>query len=76
MNRIILSFILVGAVTLSGCSTLKKVTGQTNDAVLPGQREDVLAPDQQTARDPVVTARKTAPCNPKLSKCPPDLAPQ
>lgn len=39
---------------LGGCSTIKRATGQLDDTVLPGQRENVLPPDRQTARDPSV----------------------
>jgi hypothetical protein len=47
--------VLALSLTVAGCTTLKKVTGQTNDTVLPGPREDILPPDQQTARDPNIT---------------------
>ena len=53
--------ILFLSLSLAGCTTLKKVTGQTNDTILPGNREDVLPPDQQTARDPAVTGNQPAP---------------
>jgi len=46
---------------LAGCTTLKKVTGQQNDTVLPGAREEILPPDQQTARDPIVTGQPQVP---------------
>lgn len=52
---------LVLSLALAGCTTLKKVTGQTNDTILPGSREDVLPPDQQTARDPAVIGNQPAP---------------
>ncbi len=67
--------VLVLAVALSGCTTLKKLTGKTDDTVLPGQREEILPPDQQTARDPVVTGQQPRPCNPKITKCVDDKAP-
>ncbi len=56
--------VLIAAFTvalLSGCTTLKKVTGQQNDSVLPGARENILPPDQQTARDPIVTGQPQMP---------------
>ena len=56
--------VLIAALTvalLSGCTTLKKVTGQQNDTVLPGARENILPPDQQTARDPIVTGQPQMP---------------
>ena len=69
--------ILVLIVALVGCSSFKKLTGQTNDTILPGQREEVLAPDQQTARDPEVTRKKGELCDPTVSICPEDdLPPQ
>ena len=46
------------SLTLAGCTSFKRVTGQTNDTVLPGARESVLAPDQTTARDPMVTGNQ------------------
>ena len=71
------------ALTLAGCSTLKKVTGQSNDTVLPGQREEIIPDDQKTARDPIVagqdqtstdvpTDQPALACNPKKQLCPPD----
>jgi hypothetical protein len=67
---------------LSGCSTLKKVTGQSNDTVLPGQREEIIPDDQKTAKDPTLAGPGQAqedlpaeepivPCNPKKQLCPP-----
>jgi hypothetical protein len=38
------------AAGLGGCSKLKRLTGQTNNTVLPGEREDILPPDQHTAK--------------------------
>lgn len=37
---------------LAGCGTLKKFTGQRNDTVLPGEREDILPADQQVNPKP------------------------
>lgn len=54
-RRAFLALIPVAAV-LGGCNKLKKLTGQTNDTVLPGQREDILPPDQHTAKKEDVTA--------------------
>ncbi len=69
MRQLVLIISLAAIVGLGGCSSIKKLTGQTNDTVLPGQREDVLASDQQTARDPVVTGQEPKPCDPKITKC-------
>ena len=57
------------ATSLMACSTMKKFTGQRDDSVLPGSREEILTPEQQTARDPEVTGKKTAPCNPDDLNC-------
>jgi hypothetical protein len=51
---------------LMACSTVKKFTGQRDDTVLPGNREEILPPEAQTARDPVVTGQE------KKAKCAPD----
>ncbi len=65
-------------VVLTGCTALKNLTGSNDDTVLPGQREDVLPPDQQTARDPIVTGEQQttvdaptadAPCDPNDPNC-------
>jgi hypothetical protein len=37
----------VAASLLSGCSSLKKLTGQRDDSITPGVREDILPEDQQ-----------------------------
>lgn len=62
------TFLLVAALMapLMGCSMVKKFTGQRDDSILPGSREDILPPEAQTARDPGVTGES------KKSKCSPD----
>ncbi len=40
------------ASSLMACSTVKKFTGQQDNSILPGSREEILTPEQQTARDP------------------------
>jgi hypothetical protein len=57
------------ASSLMACSTVKRFTGQQDNSVLPGSREEILTPDQQTARDPEVTGKKTTPCNPDDLNC-------
>jgi hypothetical protein len=57
------------ASSLMACSTVKRFTGQQDNSILPGTREEILTPDQQTARDPDVTGKKTAPCNPDDASC-------
>jgi len=65
------TFLIVAllATSLMACSTVKKFTGQRDDSILPGNREEILPPDQQTARDPEVTGKNTAPCNPDDIDC-------
>ena len=56
MKKLTTLFLMAAIVaSLMACSTVKKFTGQRDDSVLPGNREDVLPPEAQTARDPVVT---------------------
>ncbi len=57
------TFIIVGLSLslLAGCTTLKRATGQIDDTVLPGQRQEVLPPDQQQARDPSITGQPAPP---------------
>lgn len=50
MNRRSLLSLLAASAALGGCSTFKRLTGKSNDTVLPGQREDILPPDQYTAK--------------------------
>ena len=57
------------ATSLMACSMVKKFTGQTDDSILPGNREEILPPEAQTARDPSVTGKKTEPCNPDDIDC-------
>ena len=59
MNKLMIA--VVSLALLSGCSTMKRVTGQIDDTVLPGQRQEVLPPDQQQARDPAVTGQPAPP---------------
>jgi hypothetical protein len=47
--------VLAVAAALQGCTSVKNLFGGNDDRVLPGDRENVLPPEQQTARDPVVT---------------------
>ena len=58
------------ATSLMACSTVKKFTGQRDDSILPGNREEILPPEAQTARDPVVTGEeKKAECKPDDIEC-------
>ena len=57
------------ATSLMACSTIKKFTGQRDDSILPGSREEILPPEAQTARDPGVLGKKAAPCKPDDVNC-------
>jgi hypothetical protein len=50
--------VLVFCAALQGCTSIKNVFSGNDDSVLPGSRENVLPPDQQTARDPIVTGEE------------------
>lgn len=59
----------VAASLLAGCSSFKKLTGQTDNTVLPGEREDILPPEQQVNPKPgqnadSATADSAAPLEP------------
>lgn len=51
----------IAASLLGGCTALKQATGQIDSTTLPGQRENILPPDQQQARDPAVTGQPLPP---------------
>ncbi len=69
------SFIVVGLSLslLAGCSSMKRMTGQIDDTVLPGQRQEILPPDQQQARDPSITGQPAPPST--MPAQPPVIAP-
>jgi hypothetical protein len=72
MKKLTTFLLVMGfATSLMACSTVKKFTGQRDDSILPGNREEILPPEQQTARDPVVTGEKKAECKPGDPKCVP-----
>jgi hypothetical protein len=62
MRARFLSSLLVLAMlaAVTGCTTVKRATGQLDDTVLPGEREEVLPPEQQTARDPSVMGKSNS----------------
>ena len=68
---------MVLALALGGCGTLKKFTGQRDDSILPGERENILSPEQQTAKDPVIeggsqadtTKQTDVPCDTSQPDC-------
>ncbi len=58
----ILLFLAALGISVLGCNSVKKMTGQMDDTVLPGQREDILPPDAQTAKDPAVNGKTPYKC--------------
>ena len=69
MNKLIIASLSLAL--LAGCSTIKRATGQIDDTVLPGQRQEVLSPDQQQARDPAITGQ---PAPPSTQPAPPQIS--
>lgn len=72
MKRRALLALIPAAAVLAGCSTIKKFTGQTNNTVLPGEREDILPPDQYTAKKEDAAADPSV--EPPLEQAPPPAA--
>jgi hypothetical protein len=65
--------VMLAAGLLAGCSSFKKLTGQTDNTVLPGEREDILPPDQQvnprpnkTVADSGAAPLEPAACDPAV----------
>jgi hypothetical protein len=59
----------LSASMLAGCSSLKKFTGQRDDTVLPGEREDILPADQQVNPRPTKSgdvAADSGACDPTV----------
>jgi hypothetical protein len=52
MKRRSLLALVIVATVLTGCGSLKKFTGQRDDTILPGAREDILTPEQQRNKRP------------------------
>jgi hypothetical protein len=50
--------ICAAALLLAGCSSIKRLTGQVDDTVLPGERETILSPEQTASPtlDPAASA--------------------
>ena len=67
ISRLMIGFVLASSLALTGCSTLKKFTGQRDDTVLPGSREDVLPPQKIQAPEPDPVVKKK--CQPLDTKC-------
>lgn len=59
MHKFLILTIALGV--LAGCTSIKQMTGQIDSTKLPGQREDILPPDQQQARDPAITGQPLPP---------------
>jgi hypothetical protein len=59
--------VLASSLALSGCSTIKKFTGQRDDTVLPGAREDVLPPQKIAAPEQDPSSQNA--CPPIDPKC-------
>jgi hypothetical protein len=68
MKKLVLAAVALSL--LSGCASMKHLTGQTNDTVLPGQREEILPPDQQQARDPSITGQPDTAANQPITQAP------
>jgi uncharacterized protein YceK len=58
MKKISIVIVLTVAVALTGCSSWKKLIGKNDETILPGQREEILEPDKQTAKDPSVMSEQ------------------
>lgn len=71
------------ALSLCACSSIDKLTGQTDDTVLPGQREDAIPgratfpENSSTAQAPAPQTAAPAPAEPAPAEpaCQPDDAP-
>lgn len=55
---------------MAGCTAMKRATGQIDSTTLPGQREDILPPDQQQARDPAITGQALPPQSGQMASAP------
>jgi hypothetical protein len=66
-SRLLIGFALAASLALTGCSTIKKFTGQRDDTVLPGSREGVLPPQKIQAPEQEPAAQKK--CQPLDTKC-------
>ena len=55
MSQRLIIVLFAAALVLTGCSSLKRLTGQVDDTILPGERETVLSPEQTASPtlDPV-----------------------
>jgi starvation-inducible outer membrane lipoprotein len=58
MKKISIIIFLSVAVALTGCSSWKKLIGKNDDTILPGQREDIISQEHQTAKDPAVLGQQ------------------
>lgn len=62
MKAILRVAVAAAALSLAGCSTIDKITGSTDDRVLPGQREDAVPgrPSFPSAEERAQTAKTAA----------------
>jgi hypothetical protein len=58
MNRSASLALVIIALSVSGCSAFNKLTKKTDNTVLPGQREEILAPDQYKVEDATVNGKQ------------------
>jgi hypothetical protein len=76
MTMTLKRMVLLGAIAaaLAGCSTINSLTGQTDNTVLPGQREEAIPGRSQfpEAGDTIAPAPSSASsCEPGDPSCPP-----
>jgi hypothetical protein len=67
VSHVLIGFALAASLAMSGCSTIKKFTGQRDDTVLQGAREDVLPTQKIQAPEPDPVQPKK--CQPLDTKC-------
>jgi hypothetical protein len=70
-------FLLACAVSVTGCSAVRKFTKKNDNTVLSGERKDILSPEQYKVEDATVsgggeTTSDAKPCNPDVD---PECAP-
>ncbi len=81
-QALVLGLLVIG---LAGCSTIDKLTGQTDDTVLPGQREEAVPGKAQFPQGADPAVQRSAPASPAAKppgeeqaepakECPPDDA--
>ena len=66
--------VVVSALLVTGCSQMKRLTGQRDDTILPGERETVLTPEQTKINNPDVTQKQASGAATPDANSPNDLA--